>query len=135
MDSITATVRIALLHHAAGGFDETESLVALNRIGADVDLLRASDVETCLTHAAREAVDLVVLDRCSGSWVEQVLSHLATEGPLATICLSVRQFQQQRKTERKGTDSRCVSHSYYQSSPARSCRIGVKAMMGRPRLG
>ncbi|MFP6640762.1 MAG: PAS domain-containing protein, partial [Myxococcota bacterium] len=46
-----------------------------------VDLLRASDVETCLTHAAREAVDLVVLDRCSGSSLQQVLSHLATEGP------------------------------------------------------
>lgn len=84
MESTTTTVRIALLHPAAGSFDETESLSALNRIGADVDLLRAWDIETCVRQASGEAVDLVVLDRRSGPSVQQVLLHLA-EGPPTVV--------------------------------------------------
>ncbi|MAI77857.1 MAG: hypothetical protein CL917_02850 [Deltaproteobacteria bacterium] len=85
MESVGSIVRIAVLHPFEPGSDESDSILALNRIGAEVELLRSSDLKTCLAHAAQASLDVVVLDRCSRAWVEKILEELVAEGPPVVV--------------------------------------------------
>ena len=80
MGSIEATIQIVLLHPAGPDFDESLSVAALNRIGGEVDILRAMDLDSGLALARRDTVDLVVLDRCPTDWVVEVLSSAVEAG-------------------------------------------------------
>ena len=88
MESVTAMVQIALVHPGGAGFDESVSLIALNHIGAEVDILRATDVDSGLASAARETVDLVVLDRCPVDWVVEILAAVAEAGPPVVVVVT-----------------------------------------------
>ena len=48
MGSVAATIQIVLLHPAEPDFDASVSWVALNCIGGEVDIVRATDVESAL---------------------------------------------------------------------------------------
>ncbi|MEE3327260.1 MAG: ATP-binding protein [Myxococcota bacterium] len=85
MESVKAMVQIVLLHPLEPDFDASVSLVALNRIGGQVDILRATDVDAALLSASRETVDLVVLDRCPGEWVVRMLDSVAEAGPPVVV--------------------------------------------------
>ena len=86
MGSVEATIQIVLLQPAEPDFDASVSWVALNRIGGEVDILRATDVDSALAFASRDTVDLVVLDRCSSDWVFDVLSsEIETRAPVVVV--------------------------------------------------
>ena len=81
-----ATIQIVLLHPAEPDFDASVSWVALNRIGGEVNILRATDVNSALALTCRDTVDLVVLDRCPSDWVVDVLSSEAeTNAPVVVV--------------------------------------------------
>ena len=88
MESLTARVQIVLVYPGEAGLDESVSLVALNHIGAEVEILRATDVDTGLAYASRETVDLVVIDRCPAAWVAEMLSAVAEAGAPVVVVVA-----------------------------------------------
>ena len=72
----------------ASEFVRADTVRALSQIGAEVELLPASDVRQCVALAGRFDIDLVVLDRCKPATVASVFESEIVPGTPVVVVIA-----------------------------------------------
>jgi len=98
LEPVPSTVRIVVLQPGAslprgkpadGGSEaEVDTLTALGRIGAEVEIDVVRDGEACLRTCRRDDIDLVILDRCDWTDFDTVMDRLAGDGPPVVLVVA-----------------------------------------------
>jgi len=85
LDSQPEVVRIVILQTNSGQLGEArrenDCVVALERIGAEVEFESVTTTAACLEASRNISVDLAIIDRCGDEDVAAVLAGLEEEGP------------------------------------------------------